>query len=205
MSLNSKLPQIDATQEEYTTSHESESANLHAKITELEIQIADRNEYIVQLINRTPTTDTKLRDRKEPLIRDPEIFKAEVKNVKDTKKNQEIFLTFTSQVELKMTGDKDCFLTEKERILYVASRVSGPAYKCIESWVTPLIKNQEGGFKKWQDILEVLGRIYGVSDRHAAAEREMAALYQKNSTFAQFLGQFNTLLSPCRSQLERLC
>lgn len=195
MSLNSKLPQIDATQQAHTTSHESESANLYAKITELEIQIADRNEYIVQLLNRTPTTDTKLRDSKEPLIRDPEIFKAEVKNVKDTKKNQEVFLAFTSQVELKMTVDKDCFLTEKERILYVASRVSGPVYKCIESWVTPLIRNQEGGFKKWQDILEVLGRIYGVSDRHAAAEREMAALYQKNSTFAQFLGQFNTLLA----------
>jgi hypothetical protein len=74
--------------------------------------------------------------RKKGFIDDPGIFKGDDNN---TKKNQENFLMFTAQVELKMTGDKDYFLTESERIIYVASRISGPAYKNIKSWVTLVV------------------------------------------------------------------
>jgi hypothetical protein len=74
--------------------------------------------------------------RKKGFIDDPGIFKGDENN---TKKNQENFLMFTAQVELKMTGDKDYFLTESERIIYVASRISGPAYKNIKSWVTLVV------------------------------------------------------------------
>jgi len=35
---------------------------------------------------------------------------------------------------------------------------------------------------------------YDVADKHAAAEREMATLQQKNLPFIQFLAQFNMLL-----------
>jgi hypothetical protein len=38
----------------------------------------------------------------------------------------------------------------------------------------------------------------GVSDRSAAAERKIAAFYQRNSTFVQFIGQFSTLLADLR-------
>jgi len=88
-----------------------------------------------------------------------------------TKKNQDLFDTFTAQVQLKMIGDKDCFSAEKEKITYVASRVSGPAYKNIRCWVTPVVEGEEGGFKSWQEIPEMLRRIYGVADKHAAAEK----------------------------------
>lgn len=91
-----------------------------------------------------------------------------------------------------MTGDKDCFLTESDRIIYVASRVSGPAYKNIKSWVTPVVEGKERGF---QDVLEILRRVYCVADKRAAAEREIAALQQRNLPFVQFLAQFNTLLA----------
>ena len=140
----------------------------------------------------TRTSATKTETRKKGFIDDPEIFKGDDNN---TKKSQENFLTFTGQVELKMTGDKDCFLTENERIIYVASRVSGPAYKNIKSWVTPVVEGKEGGFQKWQDVLEILRRVYGVADKRAAAEREIAALQQRNLPFVQFLAQFNTLLA----------
>src|SRR6267378_3598259 len=82
-----------------------------------------------------------------------------------------------------MIVDKDCFSAEKEKIIYVASRVSGPAYKNIRCWVTPVVEDKEGGFKSWQEIPEMLRRIYGVADKHAAAEREMAILQQKNLPF----------------------
>jgi len=94
-----------------------------------------------------------------------------------------------------MIGDKDCFSAEKEKIIYVASRVSGPAYKNIRCWVTPVVEDKEGGFKSWQEIPEMLRRIYGVADKHATAEREMAILQQKNLPFIQFLAQFNALLA----------
>jgi len=178
------------TQDQCFSDQEQELNNLRTTSSGLQAQVVDLNAYIVQLTRNSTETHTK--ERKKGLIADPEIFKGDKK---ETKENQELFLTFTAQVELKMTGDKHCFGSEKEQIIYVASRISGPAYKNIKSWVLPVVEDKEGGFSKWQDILEVLRRVYGVADKRAAAEREMASLQQKNLPFVQFLAQFNTLLA----------
>jgi hypothetical protein len=175
-------------QEDHITSQDSE-------ITDLRAQLADLNAYIVKLTRTSvmpQAAETSKTERRKGLISDPVIFRGDEK---DNKKNQDLFQTFVAQVDLKMVGDKDCFSSEKERIIYVASRVSGPAYKNIQSWVKPVIEDKEGGFKTWQEILDILQRVYGVADRRAAAEREMAALQQKNLPFVQFLAQFNTLLT----------
>jgi hypothetical protein len=170
-------------QESYIANQDSEIAGLHARIDEL-------NEHIAKTARMS--VYTRVNGTKKSLISDPDIFKGDEM---DNKKNQDLFDTFTAQVQLKMIGDKDCFSAEKEKIIYVASRVSGPAYKNIRCWVTPVVEDKEGGFKSWQEIPEVLRRIYGVADKHAAAEREMAILQQKNLPFIQFLAQFNALLA----------
>jgi len=168
-------------QESYIANQDSEIAGLHARIDEL-------NEHIVKTAMMPVYTHAN--ETEKSLISDPDIFKGDEQ---DIKKSQELFDTFTAQVQLKMVGDKDCFSAEKERIIYVASRVSGPAYKNIRCWVTPVLEDKEGGFKSWQEIPEVLRHIYGVADKHAAAEREMAFLQQNNLPFIQFLAQFNAL------------
>ena len=170
-------------QESYIANQNSEIAGLHARIDEL-------NEHIVKTAMMPVYTHAN--ETEKSLISDPDIFKGDEQ---DIKKSQELFDTFTAQVQLKMIGDKDCFSAEKERIIYVASRISGPAYKNIRCWVTPVLEDKEGGFKSWQEIPEVLRHIYGVADKHAAAEREMAFLQQNNLPFIQFLAQFNALLA----------
>ena len=167
----------------YIASQDSEIAKLHARIDEL-------NEHTVKTTMMSVYTHAN--ETEKCLISDPDIFKGDEQNIK---KSQELFDTFTAQVQLKMIGDKDCFSAEKEKIIYVASRVSGPAYKNIQCWVTPVLEDKEGGFKSWQEIPEVLRHIYGVADKHVAAEREMAFLQQNNLPFIEFLAQFNALLA----------
>jgi len=156
-------------QESYIANQDSKIAGLHARIDEL-------NEHIVKMAMMPVYTHAN--ETEKSLISDPDIFKGDEQ---DIKKSQELFDTFTAQVQLKMIGDKDCFSAEKERIIYVASRVSGPAYKNIRCWVTPVLEDKEGGFKSWQEIPEVLRHIYGVADKHAAAERE-GRFYNKTTS-----------------------
>lgn len=170
-------------QENHIAGQDSEMAGLHAKITEL-------NEHIVTI--SMASSGHHGNKTKKSVIADPDIFKADKL---DNKKNQELFQTFSAQVELKMMGDSKCFETDQERILYVASRVSAPAYKNIKPWVIPVIEGREGGFENWRELLDVLRRVYDVADKRAAAEREMAALQQKHLPFVQFLAQFNMLLA----------
>jgi hypothetical protein len=167
-------------QENHIAGQDSETAGLHAKITEL-------NEDIVTI--SMESSGHHGNKTKKSVIANPDIFKA---NKLDNKKNQELFQTFSAQVELKMMGDSKCFETDQERILYVASRVSAPAYKNIQPCV---IEGREGGFANWRELPEVLRRVYDVADKRAAAEREMATLQQKHLPFVQFLAQFNMLLA----------
>jgi len=176
-------------QENHIVSQDTEMAGLHAKVTDLNNKIVDLNEHIVKL-SMASAGHSANRTRKS-VIADPDIFKGDKL---DNKKNQELFQTFSAQVELKMIGDGKCFETDREKILYVASRVSVPAYKNIKPWVTPVIEAKEGGFNNWEELLDVLRRVYDVADKRAAAEREMATLQQKNLPFIQFLAQFNMLL-----------
>jgi hypothetical protein len=113
---------------------------LHAKITDL-------NEHIVKISMASSGYQVNNKTRKS-VIADPDIFRG------DNSDNQELFQTFPAQVELKMMGDSKCFETDKERILYVASRVSAPAYKNIKPWVTPVIESREGGFENWGELLD---------------------------------------------------
>jgi hypothetical protein len=124
------------------------------------------------------------------IIDDPENFKG---NHNDNKRNQELFQNFRAQVKMKMTGDKDCFSTDAERIIYVTSRVGGPALKNIQPWVTSVVEGRADGFKTWEEILDVLRRVYDVTNRRA--ERDMAALQQRNIPFVQFLAKFNMPLA----------
>jgi Retrotransposon gag protein len=111
----------------------------------------------------------------------------------NNKRNQELFQNFRAQVKMKMTGDKDCVSTDAERIIYVTSRVGGPALKNIQPWVTSVVEGRADGFKTWEEILDVLRRVYDVTDRRA--ERDMAALQQRNIPFVQFLAKFNVPLA----------
>ena len=176
-------------QENHIVGQDTEMAELHAKIADLNSKVIGLNEHIVKM-SMASSGHPDNRTRKG-VIADPDIFKGDKL---DNKKNQELFQTFSSQVELKMVGDGKCFETDREKILYVASRVSAPAYKNIKPWVTPVIESKEGGFNNWEELLDVLRRVYDVADKRAAAEREMATLQQKNLLFIQFLAQFNMLL-----------
>jgi hypothetical protein len=149
-------------------------AGLHAKITDLNKRITDLNEHIVKISMASSGHSASNRARKS-VIADPDIFKGDKL---DNKKNQELFQTFSAQVELKMIGDDKCFETNREKILYVASRVSAPAYKNIKPWVAPVIESREGGFSNWEELLDVLRRVYDVADKRSAASREMATLQQ---------------------------
>lgn len=176
-------------QENHIVSQDTEMAGLHAKIADLNNKIMDLNEHIVKM--SMTSSGHSANKTKKSVIADPDIFKGDKL---DNKKNQEHFQTFSAQVELKMIGDGKCFENDREKILYVASRVSAPAYKNIKPWVTPVIESKEGGFNNWEELLDVLRRVYDVADKRAAAEREMATLQQKNLPFIQFLAQFNMLL-----------
>jgi len=103
-------------------------ANLCTANNELQAQVTDLNAYVVQLTRTTTRTRTNTKQQKD-MISNPELFK---KNRKKIKENQKLFLTFTAQVELKMIGDKHCFASEKEQIIYVASRISDSVYKNIK-------------------------------------------------------------------------
>jgi len=117
-------------QENHIVSQDTEMTRLHAKITDLNKKIIDLNEHIVKISMASSGHPANNRTRKG-VIADPDIFKA----VKlDNKKNQELFQTFSAQVELKMIGDDKCFENDRKKILYVTSRVSAPAYMNIKPW-----------------------------------------------------------------------
>ena len=73
---------------------------------------------------------THIIKQKKKLITYSKIFKNDKKKIKE---NQELFLIFIAQVELKMTEDKHCFELKKEQIIYVTSRISDLIYKNIKS------------------------------------------------------------------------
>ena len=125
-------------QENHIVSQDTEMAGLHAKITDLNKRITDLNEHIVKISMASSGHSASNRARKS-VIADPDIFKGDKL---DNKKNQELFQTFSAEVELKMIGDDKCFETNREKILYVASRVSAPAYKNIKPWVAPVIESR---------------------------------------------------------------
>ena len=98
-------------QENHIVSQDTEMAGLHAKITDLNKRITDLNEHIVKISMASSGHSASNRARKS-VIADPDIFKGDKL---DNKKNQELFQTFSAEVELKMIGDDKCFETNREK------------------------------------------------------------------------------------------
>jgi hypothetical protein len=66
------------------------------------------------------------------------------------------YRSFVAVVHLKMEVDDHCFKSTRNKIIYVASRIQGPAFTHIESFVNindPSLPQ----FSKWEDIF--LNRI----------------------------------------------
>jgi hypothetical protein len=94
-------------QESYIANQDSEIAGLHARIDQL-------NEHIVK--TATVPAYTYANETEKSLISDPDIFKGDEQ---DIKKNQELFDTFTAQVQLKInTGGWGVVDTVEPRFRY---------------------------------------------------------------------------------------
>ena len=182
-------------QEKTINDYDAEVYRLNHEVQNLNTQNADLQLGLQNIAkNMTSRSSPEVVEAKS-LLADPGPFRGDEE---DPLKRQKEYRSFVALVYLKMEVDDHRFKSARNKIFYVASRIQGPAFTHIESFVNSTRTNDDTlpQFGKWEDIFTlVLNRIYDVADRKAASEQEMATLKQGNMLFVEFYAKFTTLLA----------
>jgi hypothetical protein len=104
-----------------------------------------------------------------------------------------------------MEVDDHRFKSARNKIFYVASRIQGPAFTHIESFVNSTRTNDDTlpQFGKWEDIFTlVLNRIYDVADSSAV----FGIQYSQYSQYSQYhfsISKAKPTSSICTENIEK--
>ena len=131
---------------------------------------------------RTPTptpTPASESSRVSERLPDPEKFEGDRKDLR----------RFTSQVQEKLTVNRDRFPTPQSRMAYVTSRLRGDPY----AQVLPYIRNGVCQLKDYDEILDLLDRAFGDPNRVNNARKSLFRLRQSNKDFSTFFAEFQRL------------
>lgn len=131
---------------------------------------------------RTPTptpAPASESSRVSERLPDPEKFEGDRKDLR----------RFTSQVQEKLTVNRDRFPTPQSRMAYVTSRLRGDPY----AQVLPHIRNGVCQLKDYDEILDLLDRAFGDPNRINNARKSLFRLRQSNKDFSTFFAEFQRL------------
>ncbi len=108
-----------------------------------------------------------------------------------SKKRQDMFETWLSAVQLRLLEHEDYYDTPFKRISVVLEHLNGFAKDALNPGIKLLINNPHSpGQWLWpdaQELLAKLSKLYIIIDSQAEAQRELEALYQKDSPFNDFV------------------
>jgi Retrotransposon gag protein len=179
--LVNRLSSLEALLESRSRDHERalEALDNEHKTLRNRYNALEREHYDQAVLNH------KSSHHQEPKIPDPPMFSGERKDL----------LPFLTKCQIKFDGQPSRFPNEKSKILYVGSRLEGPAF----SWFQPLIATNPDGsakpappelasFKVFSDALTV---IYGDPNLEATAIREIRRLIQTGSA-AEYAAKFES-------------
>lgn len=96
---------------------------------------------------------------------------------------------FTSQVQEKLTVNRDRFPSPQSRMAYVTSRLRGDPY----AQVLPHIREGICQLKDYNEILDLLDRAFGDPNRINNARKSLFRLRQSNKDFSTFFAEFQRL------------
>jgi hypothetical protein len=96
---------------------------------------------------------------------------------------------FTQQIYGKLEANADRFPLAKQRMLYVAGRLTGKAYALM----LPKIKYGIPQFIDYPQMLDYLEKAFGDPDRTQNAQNKLFQWKQKNMDFTVYLSEFQRL------------
>jgi hypothetical protein len=130
------------------------------------------------------TTASTTSHRQEPKIPDPPMFTGDRKEL----------LPFLTKCQIKFEGQPSRFPDERSKILYVGSRLDGPAF----AWFQPLIVQYPVGaidppeeLQSFASFSRSITVVYGDPNLEATAVREMRRLHQTGSA-AEYAAKFES-------------
>jgi hypothetical protein len=123
----------------------------------------------------TPSESSRVSER----LPDPEKFNGDRKDLR----------RFVSQIQEKLTVNRDRFPTPASRCSYVTSRLSGSPY----AQILPYIRQGVCQLPDYEDILNILDRAFGDPNRVNNARDELFRLRQTNKDFGSFFAEFQRL------------
>ena len=155
-------------------------ATLNTIRTRLQKEMRDKDVIIRHLeaaSSRQSTSVPEGRSSKSTKLPDPPLFEGPGQDVDN----------WLSRMRNKLKANKDHFPTEELKIAYVESRVGGTAAKHIASRMRDAATNP---FLEAEEVLSVINKVYGDSNRRHTAQRQFLKLYQNKISFHDFWMEF---------------
>ncbi|KAJ8058051.1 hypothetical protein OCU04_012912 [Sclerotinia nivalis] len=97
---------------------------------------------------------------------------------------------FVDQIQNKMYANSDRFTSPHSRLTYITGRLTGPAATQIRPYN---IKGQFVKFVDYEDLLQILERVYGNQNKRAEVWKLLINLKQRNQSFYVFYTEFQRL------------
>ena len=107
-------------------------------------------------------------------------------------------------IKVKLALDQNAFPKPSDRLLYVASRLSGDAYTRIRNQISNIADSPNADqwpshWRDYTDLLEYLDPVYIIVDVAVQAQSRFETLFQgQNMDFADFISTFNKLANKCK-------